>query len=403
MRQRLKNPWWLGLVAVAVFTVLAMHDFGEHPRIDLEVYRRGGQSVIDGTPIYEQPYGLLPFTYPPLAAILFSVLAWLPAAASTLLVTLASYMALFGLLMLTLRRLEVAPLWAPVAFIVAAKFEPVMATVNFGQINLILAAVILIDLLHPTRRWSGVLLGLAICVKLTPAIFVLAVLAHRDFRMLTRTIVTVLVGTLLPAVLLPESWIQFWFHAVWDPRRVGGLAFTGNQSLTGVTWRALGPGGSVLLTYTVSAAVIGLLVYFLWRRPAPDRLPAAMACAFAGLLVSPVSWTHHWVWIAPFMLWAIVLCWRSRGSHHVFQMMFGGVIVAGWGAFVLWHLIWLNPTGNDQEYGAPVSLKAVGDAYAILGLASLALLVLARPTTSPSVAAQTEPAEPGWPALTPER
>ena len=53
-------------------------------RIDIDVYRMGGRAWLDGTPLYADgtcstrwPASDLPFTYPPLAAAVFSPFAWL--------------------------------------------------------------------------------------------------------------------------------------------------------------------------------------------------------------------------------------------------------------------------------------------------------------------------------------
>lgn len=192
------------LVLLAVTVSMALSGWGLP--VDLGVYRRGGQSLLDGAALYEQPYGMLPFTYPPLAAIAFIVLAWLPALVATTVMAVGSYAALFALVSLTVSHLLAPRGWVPVGFLAAVLAEPVMATVNLGQINLILILLILFDRLHPARRWSGVLLGVAICIKLTPAIFVFAVLAQRDLPMLRRTLATAAAGSLLPALLMPGAW-----------------------------------------------------------------------------------------------------------------------------------------------------------------------------------------------------
>ena len=253
------RPMTTAVVLVLLAATVSMTLSGWELPIDLEVYRRGGQSVLDGATLYEQPYGMLPFTYPPLAAIAFTVLAWLPALVATTVMAVGSYAALFALVSLTVSYLKAPPWWVPAGFLAAVLAEPVTATVSLGQINLILTLLVLFDLLHPTRRWSGVLLGIAICIKLTPAIFVFAVLAQRDLPMLRRTLATIAAGSLLPLLFVPGAWAQFWFHALWDPQRVGGLAYTGNQSLTGALWRAFGPGGSPSLTNLLTTAVLGLL------------------------------------------------------------------------------------------------------------------------------------------------
>lgn len=360
-----RSPWLAALVVLLAGAVSVYLSGGSVP-VDLEVYRRGGASVLHGTPVYEQPYGWLPFTYPPLAAFVFTALAVIPAAAAAAVAAIGSYGALYVLVWVTLRHLAVDRAWAPVVVLAAAFLEPVAATVDYGQVNLVLAAMILLDLLRPSSRWSGVLLGLAICIKLTPAIFLLMLLRRADRPMLRRTLLTVAAGTLLPAVLMPASWAAFWFHALWDPQRVGGLAYAGNQSLTGAVWRLTGPGGAPALTYLGSAAALVLLAIVL-RRPGTDRLAAVLACAFAGLLVSPVSWSHHWVWILPLLLWAA----RTATSFP----RAGALLAAGWLVAALTRLIWTGPHGGGLEYTASLPFLIATDAYTVLGVATLALLL----------------------------
>lgn len=357
---------WLSALVVLACAAVALHLSKGAVPVDLEVYRRGGSSVLHWTLIYEQPRGWLPFTYPPLAALAFTVLAALPVAGATAVGAVGSYAALNVVARLTLRHLRVDRAWAPAVVLAAAFLEPVAATVAYGQVNLVLAAMVLLDLLRPSRRWSGVLLGLAICIKLTPAIFLLMLLRRPDRPMLRRTLLTVAAGTVLPALLMPASSAAFWFHALWDPQRVGGLAYAGNQSLTGSIWRLTGPGGSPTLTYLLSLAALVLLLMGL-RRPDADRLTQALACAFTGLLISPVSWSHHWVWIIPAMVCAAHATTRFRQA--------GALLAGAWLVAALTRLIWAGPHGGDLEYTASLPLLVATDAYTVLGVATLALLI----------------------------
>ena len=78
--------WWLlWLLALAALVYAVWRLIGHTPyRIDIDVYRMGGQAWLDGHPLYSHdckfhtPIGLnLPFTYPPLAAVMFCPFAWL--------------------------------------------------------------------------------------------------------------------------------------------------------------------------------------------------------------------------------------------------------------------------------------------------------------------------------------
>ncbi len=36
-----------------------------------------------------------------------------------------------------------------------------------------------------------------------------------------------------------------------------------------------------------------------------DRAAGFLAVQITGLLVSPISWSHHWVWVLPLLLWCL--------------------------------------------------------------------------------------------------
>ena len=48
----------------------------------------------------------------------------------------------------------------------------------------------------------------------------------------------------------------------------------------------------------ILVVIAGLVTAALLYR-AGQPVPAMLACALTGLLVSPLSWDHHWVWVAP--------------------------------------------------------------------------------------------------------
>ncbi|QQS01159.1 MAG: DUF2029 domain-containing protein [Austwickia sp.] len=362
---------------------------------DLEVYRRSAQQAFDGRDhIYDTPYGLLPFTYPPLAIFLFAPLAAMPDLVASAVMCVASLAALYRLTVLLLR--AAAPAYASWALLVlplAAALEPVWATLSFGQVNLVLAWIIAEDVLGlagpRARRWRGALIGLATIIKLTPGIFVLVLLFRRDWASLGRTAAAFVVGVGLGFLVWPHSSWEFWTTAMRDPRRVGGVAFSGNQSLNGAVWRAVGEGGSTALWGVLVLAVLASTAYVLGRLgPHGDPVAALLACAFAGLLVSPVSWSHHWVWIWAFLVWAGAVVVRRRvwngeraGSLRAGPGPAGPVrAVAGvallWAAAAYSRVIWWFPHRDDQEYAVGPLGKLLTDAYAVAGLATLVVLAM---------------------------
>lgn len=369
------------LVLVAALGVLVYFTANGLPT-DLEVYRRSANQAFDGRDhIYDTPYGLLPFTYPPLAIFLFAPLAALPDLVASALMCLVSILALYRLTVLVLR--SVAPGYERFALLtlpLAAGLEPVWATLSFGQVNLVLAWVIAEDLLglrgRRAARWRGALIGLATIIKLTPGIFALVLLFRRDWVSLGRTALAFVVGVGIGFLVWPSSSWEFWTTAMRDPKRVGGVAFSGNQSLNGAVWRAVGEGGSTALWGLLVVVTLAATAYVLWRLGADgDRVAALLACAFAGLLVSPVSWSHHWVWVWPLLVWvaARVLLYGEPRAMRPRGLVAVGV---GWAVAAYSRVIWWFPHRNDQEYGVGLLGKGLTDAYALAALATIAYLAV---------------------------
>ncbi|GHH28309.1 glycosyltransferase 87 family protein [Lentzea cavernae] len=328
---------WTAVVAGLLVWVL-FRSFGTG-LLDLRVYLAGGRAWLAGTDLYTThfrgPSGL-PFTYPPFAAMVFSGLTALPVAAAALLFTAVG----IGLFTAAART------WAGFGLIaLCLLLEPLRVSLDLGQINLVLLGLVAADCLLPRTFWPrGTLVGLAAAIKLTPAIFVLFFLCRGRWRPALTAVATFVVC----AVLAPGQAQQFWLHAMLDPERVGGLAYSANQSLRGLLFRL---GAPEFVWLVAAVAVLGLTVVVLPRLR--DDLTALVATAAAGLLISPVSWSHHWVWIAPALA---LLNGRVRVAV---------VVVFAVGPH------WLLPTAGDRELGWTWWQHVVGNTYVWLGLAFL--------------------------------
>ncbi|EST35868.1 hypothetical protein N566_17120, partial [Streptomycetaceae bacterium MP113-05] len=217
--------------------------------------------------------------------------------------------------------------------------EPVWTTLRYGQVNLLVAALVLWDLTHrPGHRWAGAGIGVAAGVKLTPALFaVLLALAGlvaarrrpngpdprtpgaepwNPWLRQAAVAAGAFLGTAaLAAALLPDASLRFWTEVLFRPERVGNAEDTGNQSLHGALARVLhsdDPGAAATaLSVAVAAAGLAVAVAALLSGPRLPQSPAwaAAACAVTALLVSPVSWSHHWVWCVPL---AVLLGTQAR-------------------------------------------------------------------------------------------
>lgn len=300
----------LNLVVLAVFVAPPGPWFGL-PRIDLEVYRYGAEVWLAGGDLYgllpATSTGHLPFTYPPFAAVVFAPLAVVPYVMASAVWTLLSVAALGLVVVVVLRSFDIKPSYVLVGAMlpVALLVEPVRATVFFGQINILLMALVVLDCLVRRPRWPrGMLVGVAAAIKLTPAAFVLFFLLRGDRRAAVTAFLSFLGATAVGFLLNPAGSVQYWTRIVFDPNRIGGVADAANQSLKGLLGRFGIEQGLVWLLVAGVAVVVGALAV----RRAEHPVDALCINAFVVLLASPVSWTHHWVWIVPVLL----AVWRTR-------------------------------------------------------------------------------------------
>lgn len=357
----------LGTVPLAIAGLVLAVLVGRHPdrwsMIDLRVYRAGGDALLHGAPLYSaHPDGsLLPFTYPPFAGIVCMPLAALPWTAARVVLTVASAVALVAVARASVRSAGGSPAAVPAVVAAGLLLEPVRATLGFGQINLLLMALVLLDLTIGRDRPScGVLVGLAAAIKLTPLIFVGYLLVTRRPRAAATAAATFAGTVVLGWALLPAESTRYWFHLVAEPDRVGGVGFSGNQSLLGALTRLMDGSGAARPVWAVAALpVAGLGLAVAAGLSARGReLAGIAACGLTGLLVSPISWTHHWVWALPAVI-AAAYEPRLRAGVAAFGLLF---VLAP---------LWWPPHGGDAEYRHSALERFVADSYVLAALAVL--------------------------------
>ncbi|HEX6970488.1 MAG TPA: glycosyltransferase 87 family protein [Micromonosporaceae bacterium] len=308
-------------LAGAVTAFLSVAAAG-HGFFDLEIYYGAMRHwVRDGGVLYDwlkrdTRYG---FTYPPFAAVLMLPLAYLPWPV-VVVAYLAATAAAIGLLL----RWLVAPIcgrmgWPrwfvlAIALLLAAAFEPLTETVDFGQINMFLLLVVAGDLLWPVARgsrWGGVGIGLATAVKLTPGIFIAYLLVTGRWRAALAAGATVAGAGLWAAALVPHTSREFWLVALWNTDRVGELEFVSNQSLRGMVAR-LAP-AQPELWWLPLVAVVGAV--WVWRvraaAAARDETAGLALTGVAMCLLSPVTWVHHLVWLIPALVLVVDHAFRA--------------------------------------------------------------------------------------------
>ncbi|HTM86408.1 MAG TPA: glycosyltransferase 87 family protein [Mycobacterium sp.] len=336
--------------------------------VDIEVYRMGGRAWLDGQPLYSDgavfatTVGLeLPFTYPPLAAIAFAPFAWVSLPVATAIITVTTLVLLVVATTMVLTGLDVWPSstvapepawlrrgWLAAAIVAPAvlALEPIRSNFSLGQINVVLMALVIADCVPRRTRWPrGSLLGLAIALKLTPAVFVLYFLVRRDTRAVLTTVVSFLAATLLAVVLARQDSWQYWAHTVGDTGRIGGATFNTNQNFAGALAR-LGLEESQRFGWWLAGAVLVLvLTWYAARRALAAGQPmlALICIALFGLVVSPVSWSHHWVWALPVVIVTAVVGWRQR-NIALAVLTVVGVAVLAWAPMIM-----LLPENYESE------------------------------------------------------
>ncbi len=357
---------------------------------DLHVYQLGGQAWVDDVRLYSSdfhaPLGL-PFTYPPFAAMTFALLAPLPWTAAVAVVTalgvaaLAASCVLVASTYVDVPRNRAGPFGLPrptpqataLGLGVAAAgllLEPVRSTLGYGQINLILLGLVIADCLLPKTPWPrGLLIGIAAAVKLTPAVFGLYFVASRQWRP-----AAVIVGTFISAHALawavaPRESRDYWFGALSDPARIGGLEFAGNQSVRALVHRWGVPAGTETLLWGAAVlAVVAVAWLAVARcRKTGDDVLALLATAVAGLLCSPVSWSHHWVWIAPAAVVLLVAA-RRAARPGVWAAVGAVLLVFAVGPQrLLPNSAWTSLAGTTPELDWAAWQQGIGASYVVLG------------------------------------
>ncbi|WP_246023640.1 glycosyltransferase 87 family protein [Nocardia yunnanensis] len=384
------------VLAVALFAVSAVISYVTkwHGYIDLQVYRNGARAWLDGKDLYgpmPAVYGIgLPFTYPPLAALFFAPLALMPLAVAEWAVLLVSLASLGLTLWLVLDRLRPS-LARPtrIALVLGAValtqlLEPIRETYGFGQINLVLMAAVALDCLVRKPFWPrGMLIGIAVSVKLTPGGYLLYFLLRKDWKG-AATVVAATVGAVAVGwALFPHDSPQYWFHTLADTGRIGPPWYAGNQSIKGFVFR-LGYSTSVATVLWLVCSAIAVALAAVWMKRLLDAgatVAALMVNAAAVLLVSPVSWSHHWVWIAPALLVAADAVARGRRDPWFLGATGLAVIMFAIGP------MWLLPHNGDRELTWSWWQQLLGNSYVLFTFAVFVVAVLTyRPTREPAAA-----------------
>jgi alpha-1,2-mannosyltransferase len=365
--------------------------------VDSAVYRSGAIALLTREPLYdndflsaEPPWARLPFTYPPTGALLFVPLALFPTQVSWGILAAISVLALALVVRVSVQALPSRPGWLTparttvVLTIVALGIEPVWRTLFLGQINLILMALVVTDVLvlgtvaGRARHLGGVLVGVAAAVKLTPLIFVPHLWLTGRRADAVRALATFAGLQALIFAVIPHDFARFWTVAVTDPARTGPTFWAGNQSLNGLVLRLSDLAPWALAAAIGIGAVLAVPAVFLVRRfhQAGRPLAALLVTAFFGLLLSPVSWSHHYVWVVP-----LVVLLLARLPEHPRPRSFAvlGAIVLVFASCVLLIMRTSDPSrppGVKPELEWTPPEVVLGSAYLLVPLVLGTVLLL---------------------------
>jgi len=320
----------LGAAAVAGATLcIYLAVWGSKYGLDLRVYRDSATAFVHG----RNPYLLtftqihLASTYPPFALAVLTSLAWASFAVSQWLlwvVSIAATTSAVAIVLIDRGFSGRGSLWfGSFAWTCAGMIalEPARSGIDYGQIEFVLMFLVVADILVIRPPFRGIAIGIAAAVKLTPLIFILVLVVRRDRSSVARAALSFLACTGLAWLLWPALSRTYWQHDVIQPGRVGGVAYGGNQSWYAILHRPPFPlTGSVLIWLAVSLATAAVGIFVAWRCVDTERQSLAIiAIAFVGLLVSPISWTHHWIWVL--LLPPMLIGPRRNESAPVIRMM----------------------------------------------------------------------------------
>lgn len=344
--------------------------------VDLHVYLGGAAALDHPGTLYSYVYAdqtpdfPLPFTYPPFAALVFYPLTRLPFGLVAFCWELGIIAALYGVVRLSQRLLGVpageqhrqAMAWTSLAIWT----EPLRSTFDYGQVNVILVLAVLAAV-YSSRWWiSGLLVGLAAGVKLTPAVSGLYFLGMRRWRTAAFSAV-VFSGTVAVSIAVIGQQARYYFtDLLGDAGRVGPIGTSFNQSWRGGISRLLGYDAGYGPLVLAGIAVTAVLAVLAWRGLAGERLGSLLVVQLFGLLLSPISWTHHWVWLVPLAIWLLSGPWSQRRGARALGLGWLALAIVG----VPWLLSFAQPT--IWQIGRPWYLAWAGLVYIVAVLATLA-------------------------------
>lgn len=374
-------PVLLALSVVARLIWSCFMPYGAPNFVDLHVYVYGAAALDHPGTLYSYTYAgqmpdfPLPFTYPAFAALVFYPLHLLPFGLVIVLWQLSTIAALYGAIRISQRLLGVAVrtgrrtamLWTAGTMWV----EPVHSTIEYGQVGIFLMLAVLWAV-YTTRWWlAGVLVGLAAGLKLTPAIAGVYLIGARRWGAAAFSVVVFLATIGVSALVVGDEAGYYFTDLLGDAHRVGPVGSMLNQSWRGGISRILGHDAGAGPLVLIAVVLTGGLCLLAWRAlDGSDRLGRLLVVELFGLMLSPISWTHHWVWIVPLMIW---LFYGPFSEHR-------GTRILGWGwvSLTILHLPWWLTAAQPAiwQISRPWYLAWAGLVYIVGALVTLVWIAI---------------------------
>lgn len=403
---------WLLLAAALAFKSRSWSNlvFG-----DFHVYYVAGQSVLAGTDLYglDPSSGLsttLRFTYPPFAALIMALFGMLPFALAGWLFVALAVAALIVTCFLIARMLPSLAgrplIWSTreltlLMLALAVVLHPVMNTISNGQIGLFLLLMIFADFVLVSSRFRGILTGLATGIKLTPGVFIVLFAAAKRWRECGLACAAFVCSFALGWLLQPAPSREYWFNVLFDRERVGDASDPENTSLLGLFSR-LFPAHAELLWLPLAVIILGLTIWQAAKWYPLCPLVSMVMVAMTSLLISPMSWSHHWFWALVAIPLLAVFVIRAREQLRIRLAWAVSAVIAVFLAVaiaapdeIIQRRMWRGFVPEAAVGSEALIYQLMTAAYPVVGL-----LVLATFAGCRSLFTQTDqlPAEPESPA-----
>lgn len=348
-------------VAAFYFATIARPAFSNYYPFDLYIYRAAGAALLNGQPIYtgfQSPYQGLAFIYPPFAAMLFTVLAPLPELAVAygwllLCILLPTGLIVYAGLILAQRQ-HALPDWSQrrllllvlVAMPVLMLIAPTEQVIFFGQIDAVIAALVIADIVFIPRKYQGILVGLGASIKITPLAFLAFFVCNRRIWPAIRALVTLAITIGLGWLVAPAASKEFWTSQVLDTGRAGGAAYEFNQTLNGLFHRWLPSEQSADLAWKIWVIILAIALLYqlkvlVWD--GKDKFVGLVIFCLYELLCQPMAVVHHWLIIVLLLPFLVYL---AQCNRQLFKWVLPGALVCLF--YDISIVLWISPTANEQ-------------------------------------------------------